>query len=56
MQEFARIADRITVLRDGVKIGTVKMSETDDDALVEMMTGRAISEIYPTLRNLTVKH
>lgn len=49
MQEFARIADRITVLRDGEKIGTVAMSETDDDALVEMMTGRAISEIYPTI-------
>ncbi len=29
MQEFARIADRITVLRDGAKIGTVAMSETD---------------------------
>ena len=52
MQEFARIADRITVLRDGVKIGTVKMSETDDDALVEMMTGRAISEIYPHIEKL----
>ncbi len=49
MQEFARIADRITVLRDGAKIGTVAMSETDDDALVEMMTGRAISEIYPVI-------
>nr|WP_245581383.1 sugar ABC transporter ATP-binding protein [Octadecabacter arcticus] len=47
MQEFARIADRITVLRDGAKIGTVNMSDIDDGALVEMMTGRAISEIYP---------
>lgn len=47
MQEFARIADRVTVLRDGAKIGTVAMDETDDDQLVEMMTGRAISEIYP---------
>jgi ribose transport system ATP-binding protein len=49
MQEFARIADRITVLRDGAKIGTVAMSDTDDGALVEMMTGRAISEIYPQI-------
>ena len=47
MQEFARIADRVTVLRDGARIGTVAMDETDDDQLVEMMTGRAISEIYP---------
>ena len=49
MQEFARIADRITVLRDGAKIGTVAMSDTNDAALVEMMTGRAISEIYPAI-------
>ncbi len=50
MQEFARIADRITVLRDGAEIGTVAMADTDDDTLVEMMTGRAISEIYPQIK------
>lgn len=50
MQEFARIADRVTVLRDGAKIGTVDMQDTDDDKLVEMMTGRAITEIYPEIR------
>lgn len=49
MQEFARIADRVTTLRDGAKIGTVAMADTNEDALVEMMTGRAISEIYPTI-------
>ena len=49
MQEFARIADRVTVLRDGAVIGTVAMDETDDATLVEMMTGRAISEIYPRI-------
>lgn len=49
IQEFQRIADRVTVLRDGAKIGTVAMDETDEDALVEMMTGRAITEIYPTI-------
>jgi len=49
IQEFARIADRVTVLRDGAKIGTVDMAETDENALVEMMTGRAIEEIYPDI-------
>ena len=53
MQEFARIADRITVLRDGAKIGTVAIADTNDDALVEMMTGRAISEIYPRIAQNT---
>ncbi|PTQ73346.1 sugar ABC transporter ATP-binding protein [Celeribacter persicus] len=49
IQEFKRIADRITVLRDGAKIGTVEMDGTDEAALVEMMTGRAIAEIYPLI-------
>ena len=53
MQEFARIADRITVLRDGARIGTVNMADTDDAALVEMMTGRNISEIYPKIARQT---
>ncbi|ETX28935.1 sugar ABC transporter ATP-binding protein [Roseivivax isoporae] len=49
IQEFRRIADRVTVLRDGAKIGTVAMADTDEDRLVEMMTGRAMSEIYPAI-------
>lgn len=49
MQEFARIADRVTVLRDGAYIGTVAMAETSEAELVEMMAGRAIAEIYPTI-------
>lgn len=50
IQEFARIADRVTILRDGAKIGTVAMENTDDSTLVEMMTGRAITEIYPQIK------
>ncbi|PGH55583.1 sugar ABC transporter ATP-binding protein [Azospirillum palustre] len=49
MQEFARIADRVTVLRDGRRIGTVAMADTSEAALLEMMAGRAIAEIYPSI-------
>ncbi|HYH22277.1 MAG TPA: sugar ABC transporter ATP-binding protein [Azospirillum sp.] len=49
MQEFARIADRVTVLRDGAKIGTVAMADTSERELIEMMAGRAIEEIYPAI-------
>lgn len=49
MQEIARIGDRVTVLRDGKKIGTVDAKTTSEDRLIEMMTGRTISEIYPTI-------
>ena len=51
IQEFARIAERVTVLRDGAVIGTVAMADTNDDALVEMMTGRSFDQIYPSITN-----
>jgi ribose transport system ATP-binding protein len=51
MQEIVRIGDRVTVLRDGRKIGTVAARDTPEDELIEMMTGRTISEIYPQIRN-----
>ncbi len=49
INEFARIAERVTVLRDGAKIDTVEMAATTDAALIEMMVGRAIADIYPTI-------
>jgi ribose transport system ATP-binding protein len=47
IHEFAAMADRITVLRDGKLIGTVGARELSEKALVEMMTGRSIDQIYP---------
>ena len=47
IQEFKAIADRITVLRDGRLIGTISAENLSEKALVEMMTGRKIDEIYP---------
>ncbi|MCV3205295.1 sugar ABC transporter ATP-binding protein [Mesorhizobium sp. YC-39] len=49
IQEFAEIADQISVLRDGRMIGTVSAKETSEHALVELMTGRAIDQIYPEI-------
>jgi ribose transport system ATP-binding protein len=49
IQEIRRIGDRITVLRDGRKIATVDAKTTDEDRLIEMMTGRPIAEIYPKI-------
>ncbi|MBI5070010.1 MAG: sugar ABC transporter ATP-binding protein [Deltaproteobacteria bacterium] len=49
MQEIRRIGDRVTVLRDGRRIGTVDARSTDEDRLIEMMTGRPITEIYPPI-------
>lgn len=47
MEEIFRLTDRITVLRDGQKIETVKTSETNMDDLVKLMVGRELKETYP---------
>ena len=49
IHEFERIADRVTVLRDGAYVGTTAMDKTDEATLVEMMAGRAIKDIYPDI-------
>ncbi len=51
MHEFELIGDRITVLRDGKYIGTVKIGDINDDELVEMMVGRTVSQIYSRTDN-----
>ena len=49
--ELQRVADRVTVLRDGKRIATVSASEASVDQLVEMMTGRPVSEVYPRIES-----
>ncbi len=44
MDEIFRIADRVTVLRDGESVGTKNTSETDIDELIKMMVGRYIDQ------------
>lgn len=51
IQEFRRIANRVTVLRDGRRIATVDMASTDDATLVELMAGRPIAQIYPLIES-----
>lgn len=46
MQEYHRIGDRITVLRDGKFIRTLKVGELSDEQLVNLMVGRDISQVY----------
>ncbi len=42
LDEVFEIADRVTVLRDGIKIGTFDVVEIDRRKLIELMTGRDI--------------
>ena len=47
LDEIFRIADRVTVMRDGKIVDTLPISELDEDALVRLMVGREISNLYP---------
>jgi rhamnose transport system ATP-binding protein len=45
--EIFRIADRYTVFRDGQFVGAGLMSEVTEGALVQMMVGRSVDQIFP---------
>jgi ribose transport system ATP-binding protein len=47
LDEVFEIADRITVLKDGEVVGTVRPRETQEQELIRMMVGRRLEEIYP---------
>ncbi len=47
MDEVFRIADDITVLRDGEVVSTDKASDIDLDIVISRMVGRKLENIYP---------
>ncbi len=47
LEEFQRVCDRYTVLKDGETVGTGAMPGTTIDHLVSQMTGREVSDLYP---------
>ncbi len=47
MDELPRIADRVTVLRDGNCVGTRAMAGTERSELIRMMVGRELSAVFP---------
>jgi len=47
MDEVFRLADRISVLRDGRLVGTVPASELDPSKLISLMVGREMADVFP---------
>jgi rhamnose transport system ATP-binding protein len=47
LEEVFEIADRVTVIRDGKKVGTVDREHLEVDELVRMMVGRNLKTLYP---------
>jgi len=47
LEEIFRIADRVTVLRDGRYIETLPTAQTNRQTLISLMVGRELKEHYP---------
>ena len=47
MDEVRRVADRVTVLRNGETVGTEATSALSDDDIVSMMLGRRLDRLFP---------
>ena len=47
MDEVLRLADRVTVLRDGVHVSTRAIAGTSRDEIIRDMTGRDFSNLFP---------
>src|SRR5208283_2450934 len=46
IDEVLRIADRVTVLRDGALVGTVERADATADSIIRMMVGRELDRAY----------
>lgn len=55
LDEIFRLADRITILRDGQYVTTLNTDETNKDELVKHMVGRKLTEVYPKRDEICVK-
>ena len=46
LEEIFRLADRVTILRDGQTVGTLSGAEIQQNTIVQMMVGRELSQYY----------
>jgi len=50
MDEVERVADRVTVLRDGAHIGDLEAGHLDREKIIHMMVGRSLDAEFPKLK------
>ena len=51
MDEIKRIADDITIMRDGTYVGTWPAAELTTDQIIAKMVGRELTNVYPPKEN-----
>jgi ribose transport system ATP-binding protein len=49
MDEIKRIADRVTILRDGAYIETVNAADTPLSTIIQLMVGREVTQMTPDI-------
>jgi len=50
LEEIFELADRVTVLRDGMVVDCRETPELDKPSLIRMMVGRTLGQDYPPRR------
>lgn len=55
MKEIEQVCDRVTILRDGMNVGVVKMAPGIINDIISLMIGREIQEYYPHSKRETGK-
>jgi len=50
LDEVPQIGDMVTVLRDGKKMGTQQVGDTEESTLIAMMVGRELKEQFPKVQ------
>jgi ABC-type sugar transport system ATPase subunit len=46
LPEIFKLAQRVTVLRDGRRIATLAVADSDEDRLVQLMVGRKVTQVF----------
>jgi ribose transport system ATP-binding protein len=54
LDELFRLSDRITVLRDGARVGERVTAETTEDELIGLMVGRKLESLFPRIEGREV--
>lgn len=49
MSEIRKLSDRVTVLRGGKLVGTVRTADVTDAQLIEMMVGVPVDKLFPVI-------
>ncbi len=53
IKEIYEIADLVTVMRDGINVGTYKISDINESKLVKLMVGRELTNIFDREKSIS---